>query len=104
VKQAIKYRFHNKEQLESEMQMDLQVAQLFSGESDPKVHIEQCVTQWQVAEIPPRFWVQVFPHSLGPTPKAWFIHEETRRQTNDWQTLAAHFCKDFSFTSTLSLK
>jgi hypothetical protein len=24
---------------------------------------------------------------------------ETRRQTNDWQMLAAHFCKDFSFTS-----
>jgi hypothetical protein len=79
VNQAIKYRFQDKEQLESEMQTDFQVAQLFNGESDPKAHIEHCVTQWQVAEIPSRFWVQVFPHSLGPIPKAWFMHEETRR-------------------------
>jgi hypothetical protein len=57
------------------------------------------VTQWQAAEIPSHFWVQVFPHSLGPILKSWFIHEETRRQTSDWQTLAAQFCKDFSFTS-----
>jgi hypothetical protein len=81
------------------MQMDFQVVQLFNGESDPKAHIEQCVTQWQVAEIPSHFWVQVFPHSLGPILKSWFIHEETRRQTNDWKMLADHFCKDFSFTS-----
>jgi len=33
VKQDIKYIFGNKDQLESEMQMDLQLAQLFSGES-----------------------------------------------------------------------
>jgi hypothetical protein len=44
VKQAIKYRFQDKEQLESEMQTDFQVAQLFNGEYDPKAHIEQCVT------------------------------------------------------------
>lgn len=78
VKQAIKYRFQNKEQLELESQTDPQVAQLFNGEYDPKAHIEQCVTQWQAVEIPSHFWVQVFPHSLGPIPKAWFIHKETR--------------------------
>jgi hypothetical protein len=78
VKQALKYRFWNREQLESEMQMDLQVVQLFSGESDPRIHIQQCVAQWQAVEIPSHFWVQVFPHSLGPIPKSWFIHEETR--------------------------
>jgi hypothetical protein len=44
VNQAIKYRFWNKEQLESEKQIYLQVAQLFNGEYDPRVHIEQCVT------------------------------------------------------------
>jgi hypothetical protein len=44
-------------------------------------------------------WVQLFPHSLGPIPKAWYIHEETRRKTNSWKTLADKFCKDFSFTS-----
>jgi hypothetical protein len=57
IKQVIQYRFQNKEQLESEMQTDFQVAQLFSEEYDPKVHIEQCVAQWQVAEIPPHLWV-----------------------------------------------
>jgi hypothetical protein len=27
------------------------------------------------------------------------MHEETRRQTNQWKKLAYHFCKDLSFTS-----
>jgi hypothetical protein len=31
VKQAIRYRFQDKEQLESNIQMDFQVAQLFNG-------------------------------------------------------------------------
>ena len=81
------------------MQMDFQVAQLFNGDSDHKAHIEQCVTQWQVAKITSRFWVQVFPHSLGPIQKSWFMHEETIRQTSEWKMLADHFCKEFSFTS-----
>jgi hypothetical protein len=79
VKQAIQYIFQDKEQLESDMQTDFQIAQLFNGHSDPKTHIEQCMRQWQVAEIPSHFWVQVFPHSLGPILKIWYMHEETRR-------------------------
>jgi hypothetical protein len=63
VKQAIRYIFQDKDQLESGMQMDFQVAQLSNGQSDPKAHIEQCVKQWQVVEIPSLLWVQVFPHS-----------------------------------------
>jgi hypothetical protein len=70
------------------MQTDLQVAQLFSGELDPRIHIEWCVTQGQDMRIPSHFWVQVFPHSLGPIPKAWFIQEETKILTNDQ---GAHF-------------
>jgi hypothetical protein len=27
------------------------------------------------------------------------VHEETRRQTRDWKTLADQFCKELSFTS-----
>jgi hypothetical protein len=79
--------------------MDFQVVQWFNGESDPKAHIEKCVIQWQVAKISSHLWVQVFPHSLGPIQKSWYIHEETIRQTNDWKMLADQFCKDFSFTS-----
>jgi hypothetical protein len=41
--------------------------------------------------IPSHLWTQVFPHSLDPIPKYWFIHEETR--------LELQFYKDFSFTS-----
>jgi hypothetical protein len=67
----------------TEMQMGFQVVKLFNEHSDSKEHIEKCVTQWKVAEIQCRLWVQLFPHSLGPIPKAWFMHEETRRQTND---------------------
>jgi hypothetical protein len=81
------------------MQMDFQVAQLFNGNFDPKTHIEQCIRQWKVAEIPSRLWVQVFSHSLGPIPKSWYIHEETRRQTSNSKTLADQFHKDLSFIS-----
>jgi len=81
------------------MREDFQVAELFNGEFDPRAYIQQCVTRWQVLEIPSRFYVQIFPHSLGPILKAWFIHEETRRQTNDCKTLGDHFFKKFPFTS-----
>jgi hypothetical protein len=50
-------------------------------------------------EIPSLLWVQVFPHSLGPILKSWYIHEETKRHTNNWKMLEDQFCKDFSFTS-----
>jgi hypothetical protein len=83
VKQAIKYRLWNEEQLESEMQMDLQVVQLFSRELDPRIHIEQCVTQWQAVGIPSHVLVQVFPLSLSPILKYWITHEETRKQSSD---------------------
>jgi hypothetical protein len=79
--------------------MDLQVVQLFNGESDPRIHIEQSATQSQATGIPSHFWIQVFPHSIGPIPKSWFIHGETKRQNNDWQTMETHFCKEFSFKS-----
>jgi hypothetical protein len=44
VKKDIKYIFQDKDHLESDMRKDFQVAQLFNEESDPKAHIEQCVT------------------------------------------------------------
>jgi hypothetical protein len=34
-----------------------------------------------------------------PNPEAWFVYEETKRQTSDCKTWAIQFCKDFSFTS-----
>ena len=63
--------------------MDFQVVQLFDGQSDPKTHIKQCVGQWKIAEVPSHLWVQVFPHSLGPILKPWYMHEETIRHTNN---------------------
>lgn len=61
VKQALMYSFWNREQLESKMQTNLHILQLFSGESDPRIHIQQCVAWWQAVEIPSHFWVQVSP-------------------------------------------
>ena len=81
------------------MQMDFQVVKLFNGHFDPQAHIKKCMRQWKVVEIPSHLWIQVFPHSLGRILKSWYIHEETKRQTNEWKTLEDHFCKDFSFTS-----
>jgi hypothetical protein len=40
MKQAIQYRFQDKEKLESEMQTYFQVAQLFKGQSNPNAHIK----------------------------------------------------------------
>jgi hypothetical protein len=85
--------------MKEEMHIDLQYAQLFDGWSDPKVHIEHCLKQWQFAKVPSHLCVQVFLHFLGLIPKSGYIHEETRRQTSCWQTLQDYFCKDFSFTS-----
>jgi hypothetical protein len=77
--------------IESEMHKYFQVVQLFDGQYDPKTHIKQCVRQWQVVELPSQLWVQLFPHSLGPIPKSWYIHEETKRETNNRKTLAEQF-------------
>jgi hypothetical protein len=99
VKQDIRYRFQDKEQLKSEMWMDFQVAQLFNGQYNPKTHIEQCVRQWKVVEIPYLLRVQVFPHSLGMILEACYIHEETKRKTSNSKMSADQFCKDLSFTS-----
>jgi hypothetical protein len=85
--------------MKEEMNIDFQDAQLFDGRFDPKVHIEHFLKQWRVAKVPPHLWVQLFLHSLGPILKSWYIHEETRKQINCWQTLQDQFFKDFSFTS-----
>jgi hypothetical protein len=61
------------------MNIYFQDVQLFKGQSDPRVHIEHCLKQWRVAEVPSHLWVHIFFHLLGPTPKAWYIQEETIR-------------------------
>jgi len=81
------------------MRIYFQYVQLFDGRSNPKMHIEHSLKQWRVAEVPSHLWVQVFFHSLGPIPKAWYIHEETRRQTKYWKILKEQFYKEFAFTS-----
>jgi hypothetical protein len=67
--------------------MDFHGTQLFDGQSDPMMHVEHCVKQWQVAKVHPRLWVQLFFHSLGVIPKPWYIHEEIIRQTSCWKML-----------------
>jgi hypothetical protein len=46
-KQAILCRFQSRDQLKEEMNIYFQDAQLFDGWSDPKVHIEDFLKQWQ---------------------------------------------------------
>jgi hypothetical protein len=43
-KQAIQCRFQTRDQLKEEMNIYFQYAQLFDGWSNPKVHIEHCLT------------------------------------------------------------
>jgi hypothetical protein len=69
-KQTIRCRFQSRDQLEEEMNIDFQDVQLFDGSSDPRVHIEHCLEQWRVAEVPSQLWIQLFLYLLGPIPKA----------------------------------
>jgi len=81
------------------MKKYFQDAQLFEERFEPRMHIKHFLKYWKVMEVPTHLWVHVFFHSLGPIPRAWYIHEDTRRQMNCWQTLQEQFFKDLSFTS-----
>jgi hypothetical protein len=70
----------------------------YGGYSYPKEHVAHCFIVWTTVQLPWGFWVHHFVHSLRPIPTAWYIHEETWRQTHCWDVLQCQFCTDFSFT------
>jgi hypothetical protein len=72
--------------------------EIYDGQSNPVAHIEHCLKVWKVAQLPSYLWTHQFFHSLGTIPKAWYVHEETRRQTTCWKTLQNQFFHDFSFS------
>jgi hypothetical protein len=97
-KRAIQYIFLRSDHVTPETNTKFHGAQLFDGKFDPRMHVENCIKQWKVVQVPSRLWVHLFFHSLGVIPKTGYIHEETRRQTSCWKILEDIFCRDFSFT------
>jgi hypothetical protein len=68
-KRSIRYRFLRSDQVTTEMNMDFCEAQLFDGQSDPRMHVEKCIKKWKVVQVPYQVWVHLFFHSLGAIPK-----------------------------------
>jgi len=58
--------------------------EIYGGSIDLFVHIDNCVVKWEDEGLSSQFWDHWFCNSLGPILKAWYMHEETRRQTRNW--------------------
>jgi hypothetical protein len=103
VKLTIQYRFYPSiigQPVSKDQKLKHQMLTLksYDGSSDPKEHVVHCIKVWKVAQLPSQFWVHQFIHSLGQIPNAWYVHEETRRQTACWEVLQSQFYHDFSFS------
>jgi hypothetical protein len=61
--------------------------EIYDGQSNPIAHIEHCLEIWKVVQLPSYLWTLQFFHYLGTIPKAWYMHEDTRRQETCWKTL-----------------
>lgn len=44
-------------------------------------------------------WPHLFIHSLGNIPQAWYLEEELKCQTTNWDVLSTQFCRDFYFSN-----
>lgn len=70
---------------------------LFNGSFEPQEHIRSYIHQWDVDSVPSQHSLNLFIHSLGTIPRAWYLHEELQHHTPYWQFLQAQFYHDFSF-------
>ena len=71
--------------------------------SDPRHHLRACEEQWRSTRYPKELWVHRFIHSLDVIPKAWYLTEEKRRGTHNWQEVAEKFIQCFSFEGKIKL-
>jgi len=61
-KRDIRYKFVKRDQVAAETNTYFHDAQLFNGKSDPIMHVENCIKQWKVVQIPSQIRVQFFSH------------------------------------------
>ena len=73
------------------------VQQKYTGESDPRAHIQTCEQNW--SNIPEDEWVHRFIHTLDTVPRNWYIETELRKGTTTWPLMIDRFLLTFGFES-----
>jgi hypothetical protein len=71
------------------------IAQKYTGESDPAGHVEQCRDLW--SSVPEIEWMHKFIHTLDTIPKNWYLELEMHRETTRWEELIQRFRVTFTF-------
>ena len=73
------------------------VQQKYTGESDPRSHIQTCEQSW--LDIPEDEWVHRFIHTLDTVPRNWYTETELRKGTTTWPLMIDSFLLTFAFES-----
>jgi hypothetical protein len=71
------------------------IAQKYTGESDPTGHVEQCRDLW--SSVPETEWMHIFIHTLDTILKNWYLELEMHRETTRWEELVQRFKVTFTF-------
>jgi len=67
----------------------------YTGMSDLKYHVAQCMTTWK--EVLNQEWMQRFIHMLEEVPRNWYSVLEVCRGTTNWEELIQNFKVTFTF-------
>lgn len=78
---------------------ELELMNRYKGTEDPEEHIWFCQTRWTEKGFPRQEWVHRFIQTQDSVPRSWYVQEETRRQTGDWELVSRQFCATFRFAS-----
>lgn len=58
----------------------------YRGDTNPRQHLQNC-ERWNWEGVPKELWAHGFMHTLRTFPKCWYVQEETRKRTRDWNYL-----------------
>lgn len=70
---------------------------IYDGCTRFQKHIQNFCSTWKDDGVPVIMWKHQFIHTLGTILQGWYIKEEMKRQTIDWDMMIDQFCKYFSF-------
>ena len=73
------------------------VQQKYTGESDPRSHIQTCQQNW--SDIPEDEWAHRFVHTSDTVPRNWYTETELRKGTTTWPLMIDSFLLTFAFES-----
>lgn len=49
---------------------------VYQGRTDPALHADGCAKRWTREGCLEQYWVHKLIYTLGPIPKAWYLHED----------------------------